>query len=183
MRLHNNGKQMKTTIIALCLLLLTGCASQSKIAQIEEENKELTTANEILIKALKVANSGSVELKVDGCNNQRAVQPRTQVVNLGETAVFAQKDSASYELKAKPIKLKDGSLLVFMSAQWTDGEWPKFYKGAFPTKDSEVSPQIVLKGDGDESCFTITAHLRSTMSTTSSASPGVVAVSKPDESK
>lgn len=168
---------MKSTITALALLSLTGCVSQSKI---EVQNNPLSAMNE----AIKRNPRGPVELRVDYCNDQRGIPPRTLIVAMGEAAVFSPMQATNYTLKAKAFKTADGTMILSIGVQWSDRDVPDasgssrpsyteaIYSRTLATKDGDTSPSITFNVNGHDSCFKLTAFSRQSVSVKGPATPG-----------
>ncbi|WP_421556765.1 hypothetical protein [Pseudomonas kitaguniensis] len=148
---------MKTNIVHVALVAtlfmqITSCTSSSS----EQKAPAQQRGND----AIKMAPRESVELAVSYCDSQRELPVRKQVVTLGDTAIFEPTDATIYELKIKPFKNADGIMVMSMIAQWRDNVERRdvLFSRQILTQEGEISPQSVLKINGHNSCFTVTAR-------------------------
>ncbi|MDT8924970.1 hypothetical protein RBE51_19465 [Pseudomonas taiwanensis] len=142
------GRTVVTALMAL--IILGGCAS----APPNEAPLPGKFAD-----ALRRAPQGMVALIVEYCKNQRSLPARRQIVATGQEAVFERTQAVHYVLKAKPLKLPGGKLVTLLDANWVDGKGTYGrYTGHLLTQEGEKSPETVLRLDGYESCFTVTAQ-------------------------
>lgn len=139
-------------LVAAFVLQMTGCASPPLALEASTQQR--------VIDALKMAPQDTVELTVGYCDSQRDLPIRKQVVAMGGVAVFDPTEATIYVLKVKPLKSADGKMVMSLTAQWKD----KFerrdviFSRQILTNDGEISPQSVLKVNGHDSCFTVTAR-------------------------
>ncbi|MBI6727194.1 hypothetical protein YA0089_26630 [Pseudomonas viridiflava] len=146
-------KSVRVALVAVFVMHMAGCASPSP-------EQAITAEQQKFIDAMEIAPQGPVELTVGYCNSQQEFTARKRVVPLGEVAIFEPTDTAIYELKIRPIKTTDGKIVMSMTAQWQEKIERRdvLFSRQVLTQDGEISPQSVLKINGHDSCFTVTAR-------------------------
>jgi hypothetical protein len=134
---------------------LNGCTSSPPLSESSSARSEQSA-----IEALKMANTGPVELTIGYCDSQLDLPARKQVVDNTIVAIFAPTLTAAYELKVRPLKLQKGKILTQITAYWKGKEGCEnvLFSRQLIAKEGETGPKSVINVNGNANCFTITAQ-------------------------
>jgi hypothetical protein len=158
-------KHARTSLVA-GLLMMTGCTSPAETQVTQQQIND----------ALKRAPHGSVELTVDYCSSHQVANRRTQVVDMGQGAVFKPTASAPYELVVTPVQAPSGDLLLSLRSKWMERNATPagpvntdvLYAKTALINNGGVSEPITFRVRDAETCLTLTANTRLTVSSANS---------------